>query len=390
MIAHLYFATNFRFKLIFRSNALEHERLRGTKMKAIKNPARHALCVYLLAETRGAFILGDRLMAKGYKLTKEARENIRQSKLGKKNPFYGKRHSVATKLKMSQARSGSKNHMFGKHHPEEVREKIRQAQLGEKGHFYGQQHTAEAKRKISKAHIGNKWALGYKHTDASKAKMSIAQTGKRNPMFGKVLSKEQKEKISWLGKHHSEETKAKIRISHLGEKNYMFGRTGEKHHNFGKSVSEKQKQKQSDAMSGEKHWAFGKKGKDCHNFGKHANAETRAKMSKSRSGKRNPMFGVHRFGKESSNWKGGKSFEPYPAEFNIALKRRIRERDNYTCHICGKQRSKCVHHINYDKQDSRENNLITLCNKCHSRTNSNRDFWCNVLFTTLFLRREAI
>ena len=34
-----------------------------------------------------------------------------------------------------------------------------------------------------------------------------------------------------------------------------------------------------------------------------------------------------------------------------------------------------VHHIDYNKKNCNIDNLITLCSKCHGRTNFNRDHW---------------
>ena len=34
-----------------------------------------------------------------------------------------------------------------------------------------------------------------------------------------------------------------------------------------------------------------------------------------------------------------------------------------------------IHHINYDKQCNLIQNLITLCNSCHSKTGINRKHW---------------
>jgi len=34
-----------------------------------------------------------------------------------------------------------------------------------------------------------------------------------------------------------------------------------------------------------------------------------------------------------------------------------------------------IHHIDYDKQNCKENNLITLCDSCNNRANSNRNYW---------------
>lgn len=80
-------------------------------------------------------------------------------------------------------------------------------------------------------------------------------------------------------------------------------------------------------------------------------------------------------GANSSTWKGGKSFEPYPTTFNGAFKRKIRERDGHTCAICSKSPAKCVHHINYVKDDTIPENCVTLCRSCHTKTNFDRDHW---------------
>jgi len=96
------------------------------------------------------------------------------------------------------------------------------------------------------------------------------------------------------------------------------------------------------------------------------------------SGKNNPMYG--RRGKEAPNWKNGLSREPYPLEWRETLKRSIRQRDNHRCQLCGMPeceniRKLDVHHIDYDKKNLNPNNLISLCNKCHTKTNYNREYW---------------
>lgn len=82
-------------------------------------------------------------------------------------------------------------------------------------------------------------------------------------------------------------------------------------------------------------------------------------------------------GEKSHFWKGGKSFEPYTTDWTKTLKRAIRERDHYTCQICEKESSICVHHIDYDKKNCNPENLITLCQSCHTKTNHNRNYWIN-------------
>jgi len=79
-------------------------------------------------------------------------------------------------------------------------------------------------------------------------------------------------------------------------------------------------------------------------------------------------------GQNSGSWNGGSSFEPYPPTFNKAFKKSIRKRDNHRCFICGKP-GKVVHHINYSKDDTTQENCITLCVKCHGKTNHNRNHW---------------
>ena len=60
----------------------------------------------------------------GRKHTEEAKEKIRQSKLGPRNPMYGKSPSAATRLKMSQRMAGKNHPLWGKSRPTEVRQKI--------------------------------------------------------------------------------------------------------------------------------------------------------------------------------------------------------------------------------------------------------------------------
>lgn len=83
-------------------------------------------------------------------------------------------------------------------------------------------------------------------------------------------------------------------------------------------------------------------------------------------------------GENSIFWQNGISREPYPFEFDARLKERIKKRDGYQCQNpdCeGKPARLCVHHINYNKQDFRDENLITLCNYCNVKANFKREIW---------------
>lgn len=85
-------------------------------------------------------------------------------------------------------------------------------------------------------------------------------------------------------------------------------------------------------------------------------------------------------GEKSYFWKGGVSFEPYSMNWTNDLRESIRKRDNYYCHLCGISqkelkgffRKLSIHHIDYDKKNCNPNNLISLCQKCHRKTNNKR------------------
>jgi 5-methylcytosine-specific restriction endonuclease McrA len=70
----------------------------------------------------------------------------------------------------------------------------------------------------------------------------------------------------------------------------------------------------------------------------------------------------------------------YPKEWTYQLRWEVRARDNYECQICELKQEKDsnifhVHHIDYNKQNCKKGNLITLCPSCHVRTNHNRPQW---------------
>jgi hypothetical protein len=83
-------------------------------------------------------------------------------------------------------------------------------------------------------------------------------------------------------------------------------------------------------------------------------------------------------------WLGGLSRFPYTIEFNKQLKDLIRDRDNHKCQKCGKNEEQelkdldkvlSIHHIDYCKENCLPENLISLCSKCNTEVNANRDYW---------------
>lgn len=70
---------------------------------------------------------------------------------------------------------------------------------------------------------------------------------------------------------------------------------------------------------------------------------------------------------------GPSALEPYPAEFNEALKEQVRSRDGYKCQDCSKTQEANgqalgVHHIDRVKENLQLDNLISLCPSCHGYT----------------------
>jgi hypothetical protein len=120
--------------------------------------------------------------------------------------------------------------------------------------------------------------------------------------------------------------------------------------------------------------------------------ETRLKISNAMRDNKNTFgktYGVvtrekdrfHKIGTKNPCWQGGISFEPYSPQFNILFRKKILKRDQCTCQLCRKKpqdiRKLHPHHIDYDKKNCEEDNLITLCHSCHSKTNHNRQYWMN-------------
>lgn len=232
---------------------------------------------------------------------------------------------------------------------------------------------------------GNNPFYGKHHSKESKKRMSLAKKGKHlspNTEFKKgfkpFFSDEHKKKISnsLKGRKHSEETKRKIGEKSKGRKHTeeFKKRMGEFFRLNNPMKNSETAKKISQIKTGVKRSSEMKKKLSETRKRKFASGElivseeAKKKLSEKMSSNKNPM------------WKGGKSFEPYTSDFNHKIKKIIQKRDKETCQLCNKNKKELnealvVHHINYNKKDSSLNNLITLCNICHSKTNIKRDYW---------------
>jgi hypothetical protein len=87
-------------------------------------------------------------------------------------------------------------------------------------------------------------------------------------------------------------------------------------------------------------------------------------------------FGFQR-GRNNLSWNGGSSYKThgYGTGWTGYLKTRIIERDGFNCGLCGDYKNLAIHHIDYDKQNCNDNNLITLCRSCNVKVNFDRKKW---------------
>jgi hypothetical protein len=78
-------------------------------------------------------------------------------------------------------------------------------------------------------------------------------------------------------------------------------------------------------------------------------------------------------GENSGQWRGGVSDDPYPPEFSKPLREKIRQRDHNICRICHESAEGDlgrVHHIDANKYNNDEINLILLCKICHGKVHA--------------------
>jgi hypothetical protein len=294
------------------------------------------------------------------------------------------KHSEETKRKIGLSHLGIKP-------SEETKEKLRLSHLGKP-------LSEETKRKIRESRLKRKERLGYYHSKETKRKISLANTGR-------ILSGEHKEKL---------------RLCNLGRTPWNKGYSGY-------SISNEHKRKISFALKG-KAWNKGtknimKKNSGSFKYGQAPwnkgltkyNNESVKRIADSKLGKKRTDEQIARMsliGKElvkkgflppsrkgikfteeqkdklrgplSHNWLGGKSFEPYDYGFNKRFKQLIKIRDGFMCQKCNMldedsmrifKRSLDVHHVDYNKQLSIPENCVTLCIRCHTESNTNREAW---------------
>lgn len=180
----------------------------------------------------------------------------------------------------------------------------------------------------------NKSMLGRKHSQNTKD--AISKTRSKRLAEGKI--------VTW-NKGLTKETDARVKLNGIHTSEGMI-------HNG--------------SQKGENNSMYGTRGPF---HGKAHSATTKFKMSIKRRlyKRRHPEWNK---GPNNPKWSGGNSIE-YPEEWNKRLKKSIRKRDTFTCQFCGdnnfnKKLILDVHHIDEDKTNCAEDNLITVCRYCHA------------------------
>jgi len=100
-------------------------------------------------------------------------------------------------------------------------------------------------------------------------------------------------------------------------------------------------------------------------------------------------YKLNNFGPNNPSWKGGISCEPYCQDWTKEFKDFIKKRDGYKClnpDCWGVSKRLTVHHIDYNKKNCEPQNLITLCNSCNSRANTQRN-WHKAWYQAIIYRR---
>jgi hypothetical protein len=123
--------------------------------------------------------------ASGVVMAEETKRKLSKSRKGKPatKGFLGKSHTEKSKRKISEALKGENHPNYGKKPSEETRKKQSEVKKGKR-------HSEETRKKQSEVKKGKR------HSEESKKIMSEKASGKNNHFYGKIHTKETKDKLS--------------------------------------------------------------------------------------------------------------------------------------------------------------------------------------------------
>ena len=223
--------------------------------------------------------------------------------------------------------------------------------LGHNKSRLGQKSSEESKQKNRLSHIGKIKTL--------ETKIKISESLKGKNTSKQSIESIEKRRLKLLGRKQTKETIEK-RSKIMKGKNKGYKRTEE-------SIN-KQKKTVIGKYAGSNNWNFNKKHSDEH----------KRKNSEAKKGSKHPL------------WLGGISNGDYcPIFSDKEFKQMIKDRDGNKClnpYCNNKHKELHIHHINYDKQECNESNLITVCRSCNSKANTDRD-WHKEWYSTIIKNR---
>lgn len=195
--------------------------------------------------------------------------------------------------------------------------------------FLGKTHSRKTRKRLSEASVAREQK---RRETGYQVPQHVREIAKKTHT-GKIVAEETKQKISKANKGRQIPEETKTRISQTLKEHYTINENPFK--------------------------------------GKQHNPESKEKISRALKGKFR--------GNKASNWRGGISSFPYGIEWANWLKEEIKERDENACQNpkCSKTKELLldVHHIDYNKENNDKMNLITICKKCHGKTQHHREYW---------------
>lgn len=143
--------------------------------------------------TRAEAYIDEIILQEYYKVVENLHFANRAYQTSKKFSWKNKKHSIATKQKISSKLKGKKRtndfiqKCKGRKHSDETKIKMSKSQKGEKNHNYGKKASLETRKKLSESHKGRiAWNKGKSVSDEVKEKIRQKNKGRKQTEEHKI------------------------------------------------------------------------------------------------------------------------------------------------------------------------------------------------------------